>query len=88
MPVFAVMATSDDPELYQRIQKKFPKNFYRITGGQWLIDTNETTKFVAEALGAPEEASTKFVVFKVESYYGLHDMELWDWMELPRSNGD
>ena len=47
MPLFAVLATRDDEGLYSRIQEKFPKNFYRVADGQWLIDANETTKSLA-----------------------------------------
>ena len=84
MPVFAVLTDSDDSVVVTRIKSDFANNHYKIAETQWLVDANETAKSLAEKLGL-NEAPT-FVIFKVDSYFGNHVKDLWDWLELPRDD--
>ena len=87
MPVFAVLADRDNPVLGERITTKFKNNNILMAPGQWLVDANETVKFVSEELNLSAGDMGRVVVFKVDSYFGHHNKDLWDWLELPRSNG-
>ena len=90
MPVFAILteSVSDDETIESKLQENYSDNFYRLGEHQWLVDANDTTKEVSEILGSNSEEKLTFVVFKVESYYGNHYQNLWDWLALPRSDDD
>ena len=88
MPVFAVLAGGDNPELGKRIADKFKDNHYSVFPGQWLVDANETVKSMADELTLSAGDVGRVLVLKVDSYYGYHDKDLWDWLELPQSNGN
>ena len=90
MPVFAVLTESeaDDKIIEAKVRDKFTENHYLIGPRQWLIDTNDTAKAVSEALGKDAGDDITYVVFKIDSYSGHHYQDLWDWLDLPRSDDD
>lgn len=81
MPVFAIIAPSDDGRLALAVQNKFPLH-YKFGPGQYVVKApGPTAHAIGLELGATGEVG-KFVAFSVAGYWGYHDKPLWEWLTL------
>jgi hypothetical protein len=82
MPIFAVLAPNDNPDLDSAIRRVFGDHF-KIAPGQWLISAPRLTTWeVTEKLGASDGQKGKLVVFSISEYWGYHDSGLWEWLRV------
>lgn len=81
MPVFAIIAPTDDGRLALAVPAKFPRHF-KFGPGQYVVNTaGPTAQAVAMQLGSNGEVG-KVVVFSVAGHWGYHDKPLWEWLTL------
>jgi hypothetical protein len=81
MPVFAIIAPSDDGRLAIAVPSKFPRHF-KFGPGQYVVnDIGPTAQSVSLKLGANGEVGW-IVVFSVAGYWGHHNPQLWEWLTL------
>ena len=83
MPVFIVLTADKEEPIVGALKKEFGENWFQIWDHQWLDDANETAESLSKKL-MPAEGNSIFAVFKVDSHYGFHKKDMWDWFELPR----
>ncbi|EAA8358369.1 hypothetical protein AB0327_003133 [Salmonella enterica] len=88
MGVFAIIA-SNDKVVADRIADKIqPKDFYRADGHVWFVCAPTevvTTKELSDFLNISSGAAGRVIVMHVTSYYGYHERELWDWLQIKGS---
>ncbi|QKD01474.1 hypothetical protein [Mesorhizobium loti] len=84
MIIYAVLPETDSPALDGRIFELFQGNCRKIGVGQWLIAANLTVQGVTELIGVDKGTYGRTVVVGVESYYGWHLKDVWDWIALKR----
>jgi hypothetical protein len=89
MTLFAIIrppGAINNSALEAAIAKKYPRDFYKLTRGQWLIWADETTRTLSKDLGI--EVGKHFgstLVLQIEDYFGLHSSKVWDWIKERRS---
>jgi len=87
MNTYAIVSVDKPDELLKRLSDKFPDNYLELGNGAWFVAANITTQQVTETLnfaGDNEEPSIRAIVFAIGSYYGYHDQNTWEWLELKR----
>ena len=82
MPVFLIVSEKDSPDLHAEIERVFPDKSFALSGDQWLVDAEETTKDMHKELGIGEGRYGRVVVFKIDGYSGYHRKSLWEWLQL------
>jgi hypothetical protein len=82
MTIFAVMATSANPQLEGNIGRAYPDaRHYKISDRTWLVSDTATAKQVTEKLGVKKGGITGVAVMPTTSaYYGVASSALWDWI--------
>jgi hypothetical protein len=81
MPLFAVIAPSDDGRLALNIPAKFPR-YYKFGPGQYVVNAvGPTAQTVSDRISTTGDMGY-FVVFSVIGFWGWHDKQLWEWLTL------
>ena len=80
MPLFAVLAPSDDARLIGAISRAFENRFYKIAPGQFLISARLTTREVSATLGVPDGTVGRAIVIRASNYTGWHAQDMWEWI--------
>jgi len=65
------------------LQRKFTSEVYRLGKGQWIVAApyDSAQKFSLEAGIGAGKPYTGTLVVQIQSYYGLHDQKVWDWIK-------
>ena len=82
MAIYAILAAGGNDALRDRIESLFPDDSYTVADAQWLISADLTTNQLAEKLEISGGRIGSALVLRVTTYYGWHDPEIWDWLEL------
>lgn len=85
MIIYAVLPEVDTQALDGRIFSLFQGNCRKIATAQWLVAANLTAQGVSELIGLEKGTYGRTVVLGVDSYYGWHLNDVWDWISLKRS---
>lgn len=81
MPVFAIIAPTDDGRLNLAVQSKFPRHF-KFGPGQYVVnDLGPTAQHLALTLGSNDQVG-QYVIFSVAGHWGYHRKDLWEWLTL------
>ncbi|MCK7307894.1 MULTISPECIES: hypothetical protein [Enterobacter] len=88
MAVFAVVAThveeTSRPNVRKQIHDKFTDTqFLEVADCLWFVDAEfATSKDLTLFLSGEDNANqlSSFIVLPVTSYYGLHNMIVWEWL--------
>jgi putative IMPACT (imprinted ancient) family translation regulator len=89
MPVFAVLARANQPELAQQMEKHYKEDHLKYNDDVWFLKTKGTPQQICKRLRQgiedekePPDGLRGVVVMRVtSSYYGLSAAEVWDWLE-------
>jgi len=87
MPLFAIIRKPDainNETLSASLVRRYPENVYRLSKGQWIVATSadQTARDFSKEIGI--EAGKPYsgtLVVQIQSYYGLYDKKVWDWMK-------
>jgi hypothetical protein len=82
MAIFVVVSQNQNQKLSEAITQAYPDNFFTLAPDQWIISTDALTKEVADKLNITGGDQGRVAVFKIETYYGWHDKNVWEWLEL------
>ena len=84
MAIFAIVGVGDPDYVHDRLKEHFPEAFYVAGNHVFFVATdNFTTRQVAERLGLSGETDEiRGVVLLVTSFYGYHDRDLWEWIQV------
>ena len=82
MPAFLITSDENNPELEKKITEAYPEDHYVLTGNQWLISAETTTKDLAEKLNIYGGGVGRALVFSVDNYSGYYKKSLWEWLKL------
>jgi hypothetical protein len=80
--VFTVAEDNHEP-LRNRIQSRFPSNYYEISPGEWLVSHAGTAKEVFITLFPEPEfplPAKNVVIFGVVGYWGFLSKDVWEWI--------
>ena len=84
MPVFAVIAGNNSATtLRNNVTKSYPGiDSVSIENGNWLIFEEKllTPKEVCDKLVGIENLQNTLLVVPVESYWGIHNTDVWSWL--------
>lgn len=91
MTIFAILRADNLPNnqlLHDAIHARYPTDSYRSSVGQWLVASDKTTVELCTELGiVPKGSFPGTIVLAVSSYYGVHNLELWDWIKAKWEKG-
>jgi len=82
MSIFVINAQNANPQLAAAIAQAYPDNFFTLAPDQWLVATDALTKDIADKLNITGGTQGRVAVFKIETYYGWHEKNLWEWLDL------
>jgi len=82
MANFLIASDGDDARMSDLVSTNFGSDSYKISENQWLVSHKGTTKDVYKDL-FPTDANEfgRFIIAKIDSYYGLHSPDIWEWLE-------
>ena len=83
--VFALFGATDPEQLKTVVETVYSDtDRLALKTGDWLISAS--TKQVSQAYEqlASIDGSLKFVIVRVDHYYGLYDTAVWDWIQAKR----
>jgi hypothetical protein len=78
-----VLSEVDNIKLETLIKEKYPKDYYPLSPGQWLISSGETAIKLSEDLLITDEEKGPgpAVVFTISSYYCMANPAIWEWLK-------
>ena len=83
LQTFIICADPDNPALEERIREKFGEETYVVRPrSQWLVAADKTTHQVYDHLEIEEQKESGVVIFLVSNYWGRHNKDMWEWLEL------
>lgn len=86
MPVFAIIASDDSSKLEQILQQKLnTQDFQKVDNKTWFVSAPQglvTPKELSDFLGVSLGEAGKVVIIHVTSYYGYHQRDIWDWLNI------
>lgn len=85
MSTYLIVSDAGRPDLDAAIKSKFD-DAYHMNDRAWLVEAEETTQQLAEALEIRGEGEKKgkfgrTVVFLVTNWSGFHGRDLWEWLQ-------
>ena len=84
MAIFAIVGVANPDLVKDRLEKHFAGSIY-VAGERvfFVAAAGRTTREIGEMAGlSPETDATRGIVLSVTSYWGFHDRELWEWMQV------
>lgn len=82
MTVFAILETTENQALGERIQHEYPLDHVKVAVGQWLVSDVGNAKTVSDRLGITGDANVRgTMILSISSYYGRHNTEIWEWIK-------
>ncbi len=84
MAIFAVVGVAEPDYIHDRLTEHFPESFYVAGHRTFFVSTDSfTTRQIAEKVGlSGETGDVRGIVLLVTSYYGYHDRDLWEWIQV------
>lgn len=85
LQTFIICASPDSHALQEEIAGKFgtDDNFYIVReDSQWLVAADMTTRQVFEKIEMDGDNKPNVVVFLTGNYWGHHNKDMWEWLEL------
>jgi hypothetical protein len=83
MSVFAVIPVTPPSQVEQKIKEIYAANHVLVAPNVWFVaDTGVTTQEVCEKLGVKKDGIPGVVVTKVDSFWGLANSQLWEWLAV------
>ena len=91
MAVYAILRASDADVIQNALDATYSGKHLKIGEGEWLVSSTGPAQEVWQRLDAatPADKTIQAMVFRVSSYWGLANSEIWDWIydHLEPSNG-
>jgi len=82
MAIFLVVSMNDSPNLTTVIAEKYPNDHFVVGKNQWLVSADDITTKVSDNIGISEGKFGNVIVTKMDSYYGWHRKDMWEWVGL------
>ena len=83
MPLYAVIAEKDNPELGAKIASQFPTDYIEVTPAQWLLSADMIPNQLGDQLGVRTGALGRVLILEVTgSGSGWHSTRIWQWLRL------
>ena len=85
LQTFIICSSTDSQDLQKKIIKEFNKgdNYYIVRNdSQWIVAADMTTQQVYEKIEIDGDRKPNVVVFLTANYWGLHNKDMWEWLEL------
>lgn len=82
MAIYVIVKVAERRKMEAALKAHFPKDHFILDSGEYLVSSTATTQEVADRLGIlDEKGAGAAVVFRVTTYDGNSDPEVWEWLQ-------
>jgi hypothetical protein len=86
MATFIIIPTDDSQEaqgkLGQLIERTFGNAALLLSGGEWLIAYEGTSKQLSDQLGISDNSTCTGLVLNFSGYWGYAGKNVWEWLAV------
>jgi hypothetical protein len=90
--VIASLYKENNPVIEARLVELFPEDHYKIRPNLWLVSFKGTARILYDKIIPDEESflatSAGILVFRINSYWGLAQAEMWEWLSTAMKKGE
>lgn len=88
MAIFIVTSNSESSFLASAISKTYPTDHIQLGPNQWLVAAPLTARQLTDKLEISSgKAGANVFVGGLNSYFGLHRPEIWEWIKVKWESG-